>query len=167
MMEPSEEVWKQLYHYLYYRTGNSHPDAEDLLQQVRVIAWRSTAEPAGQWAWLVGVARNCLSHWYRSRAGGVRLVQAGEVDFDIAASQPDETVAAEETGLCLRLTLSALPPEVAGLLLEKYQGGLSLEALARKRGLSVDAVKSALARARDAFKRQWRKTINEGEDEHV
>lgn len=167
MMEPSEEVWKQLYHYLYYRTGHSHPDAEDLLQQVRVAAWRSEVEPADPWSWLVGVARNCLSHWYRDRAAGVRVQQAGKAGVDLAVAQSEAAVAAEETGLCLHLTLSALPPEVAGLLLDKYQGGMSLEALARRRGQSEDAVKSALARAREAFKRQWRKTINEGEEERA
>jgi DNA-directed RNA polymerase specialized sigma24 family protein len=53
--------------------------------------------------------------------------------------------------------LKDLPANYALVLEAKYGDGLSVEAIALQLGLTEIAVQSVLARARDAFRRRWRK----------
>ena len=160
------EYWKHVYHYIYYRVGGSHADAEDLTQQVRIAAWQNPPELSTDlWPWLARVARNHLSHWRRARGRERRIIARGEVPDDIGVRQQENTLAAEETGECLRLVMSALEPAIARLLTDKYEKQLSLEIMAQARGMSVDAVKSALARAREIFRSQWIRLARQGEIE--
>ncbi|MGU3408827.1 RNA polymerase sigma factor [Microbacterium sp. M1A1_1b] len=78
------ERWSPLVHTLALRSLADVAAAEDVTQQVFVRAWRSrsTYDPAKAplGAWLVGIARNCITdaHTERTRRLRLTLAVAGE-----------------------------------------------------------------------------------------
>lgn len=78
------ERWSPLVHTLALRSLSDVAAAEDVTQQVFVRAWRSrsTYDPAKAplGAWLVGIARNCITdaHTERTRRTRLTIAVAGE-----------------------------------------------------------------------------------------
>jgi RNA polymerase sigma-70 factor (ECF subfamily) len=125
-------------------------DAEDLLQETMVRAWRyrEGCDLAGNAAaWLLQVAfRTFLDHRQRHS----RQVAADEVRVrESAAVRPDAMELREEVERALR----GLSPLQRELLLGFHQEQLSLQELARRHRLPMNTVKSHLHRARQRLVR--------------
>jgi RNA polymerase sigma-70 factor (ECF subfamily) len=118
--------------------------AEDLLQETFHKALRSGSQLASaqnQEAWLFGVARKLALQALRKR----RRFQLALSRFPTrprAAEDSAEVVAARE------LLERALTPEDRSLVLLRYLHGFSAVELAEAMGLSADAVRQRLSRAR-------------------
>ena len=117
--------------------------AEDLLQEAFCVALRSGSQLASarnQEAWLFGVGSNLALQALRKR----RRIQLALSRFPIrshATDDPAEVVATREL-------LEVLTPEDRSLLLLRYLHGFSAIELAEVTGLTADAVRQRLSRAR-------------------
>lgn len=88
----------------------------------------------------------------QKRGGGqwpLALEELGEVT---APGGPAEILEARELGAAINRWLDTLPPEPRRVFLARYWQFLSLEEIARRRGMSLSRVKSMLHRARISLK---------------
>lgn len=150
----AERVWRGVAH----RMGSSAAEVADVVQESFLAAARSAKSydpgKAPLWAWLWGIARLQVALHYRKakRREEVHLVQARQVCD--APEAPDPLEAAELTDR-VRQTLIVLPLEYELLLTAKYLEGESVETIAVREKTTAVAVRSKLARARQAFREAY------------
>lgn len=134
-----------------YRMLGDRSDAEDAVQRALLKAFAARQSYSNQWAvstWLYRVLSNvCIDELRRRRA------------------RPESTAPEKATGSAGRDTvdrldvaraLEAVPREARLLLALHYVDGLSYRELAKVRGISVNTVKSQLARGKAIFRAAWR-----------
>jgi RNA polymerase sigma-70 factor (ECF subfamily) len=161
----AERVWRCVARGLGARAA----DVADVVQDTLMAAARSvtTFDPqrGSLWAWLWGITRRHVALYLRKREQLDRLTQA---TFWLAAGNgrllrwldgheptPPEALAAAELASLVRAVLTELPDDYAFLLTAKYLDGDSVEAIARHEHSSETAVRSKLARARQAFRQAF------------
>jgi RNA polymerase sigma-70 factor (ECF subfamily) len=151
-----------------YRMTGSLEDAEDLVQETLLRAWRRRRTFAGRStfrAWLYGIATNaCLDEVARRRRRARARPGEGipaEVpwlqpypDLLLAAAapsedEPDRALVSKETiELAFLVAIQHLPPNQRAVLIVRDVLGWSAKEAAALLGTSVAAVNSALQRAR-------------------
>lgn len=154
-----------------YRMLGSFIDAEDLVQDVLLSAWKSRDGYAGEAPvrhWLMRIATNaCLNELARRRRRGLpqldRAPAAGRDPIELCEASEWVTPAPDarlfpEPGRSLELResvalaflalLQRLPPRQRAVLLLKDVVGFTAEEIATALGLSIGSVSSALHRAR-------------------
>ncbi len=154
-----------LYAFVFYRVGRDQELAEDIVQDTfaRAMTQLGSYDRArgSVGTWLTTLSRNVIrdhlrahhrtdavaERWDRIDASLTQLYDALE-----RAPLPGEVLARAETRDLVNLTIAHLPEQYRLALARKYVDERSLEDLASELGLSVDAAKSLLARARRAFK---------------
>lgn len=141
----AQEYGARLYVVAYRLLGN-RPDAEDAVQRalLKCFAARDTYSP--QWAvstWLYRALTNvCIDELRRRRSRTAAMQASSEIGpRQVAAGTAGERVDVERA-------LAQVPPEARMLLALHYVDGLSAVELARVRGISVNTVKSQLARGK-------------------
>ncbi|WP_188188134.1 RNA polymerase subunit sigma-70 [Nonomuraea sp. SYSU D8015] len=164
------EAYRHELHVHCYRMLGSYTDAEDMVQETLLRAWRRRETFEGRAtlrAWLYRIATNAcldlLSGPTRSRevaagAGSEPGSPFTEVPWlqpypdralDLAVSDPDAvTVARETIELAYLAAIQHLPPRQRAVLILRDVAGWSAEETSGALELSVAAVKSALQRAR-------------------
>ncbi|HEX2732146.1 MAG TPA: sigma-70 family RNA polymerase sigma factor [Polyangiaceae bacterium] len=132
-------------------------DAQEIVQQTLL----SVASRIGQFrgessfsSWLYSIARShCIK--LRTRGDAARSIESledHERELASAGGQaPDERLARGELETALQAALAALEPQQREVLLLRDVEGLSAPEVARALGLTVEAVKSRLHRARKAL----------------
>lgn len=154
-----------LYAFVYYRVGRDAALAEDVVQETFAVALSRQADydPArGSVAsWLTVLSRNVIRDQLRAHRRGDDLQAAWErIDATLAQTfaamaerpLPGEVLERAETRDLVHMAVAHLPEQYRVALTRKYVDGASLEAVAGELGISVDAAKSLLARARRAFR---------------
>lgn len=154
-----------LYTFIYYRVGRDTALAEDVVQETFALAMSKQAEfdPArgSVGSWLTVLSRNVIRDHLRAHSRSDQLSQAWErIDATLAQTfasmaerpLPGEILEREETRDLVHMAIANLPEQYRNALTRKYVDGESLETLAGELGISVDAAKSLLARARRAFR---------------
>lgn len=154
-----------LYAYAFYRAGRDAEAAEDIVHDTLLDALRHAGayDPArGELrAFLLMRARNVARSHLRSHRRSQALADAWDRReatlsqiFQALDGPPlgDELLAREETRELVHLAIAGLAVHHREALTRKYVHGDSLHDLGRRLGLSEDAVKSLLARARRAFR---------------
>lgn len=154
-----------LYAFVFYRVGCDAALAEDVVQETFASALDRMAEfepSRGSLAnWLCTLSRNIIRDELRAHrrtedlaAMWERIDQSLAQIFESLDRTPlsDEVIARAETRDMVNMTIAHLPETYREVLERKYIHGESLGALAAQLGMSVDAVKSLLARARRAFR---------------
>lgn len=155
-----------------YRMLGSFDDAEDMVQEAILRAWRRRATFEGRStfrAWLYRIATNvCLDHLVRhprqptARPGGGPAEVAWLQPFpdgllDPAApsdEEPDAAVVSKETiELAFMVALQHLPPRQRAVLVLRDVVGWPASDTAAALQMSVASVKSALQRARATLRR--------------
>jgi RNA polymerase sigma-70 factor (ECF subfamily) len=167
-----------------YRMVGSYDDAEDLVQETLLKAWRARADFAGRStlrAWLYRIATNvCLDFVRRNARQPLRYESVPGIDHgdgeppdkypwlqpfpDDAA--PDLAAESRETLELVVLTaLQHLPPQQRAVLMYRDVLDFSAADTAEQLGLTVAAVNSALQRARPTLRERlpadrstWRST---------
>ncbi|WP_043634580.1 RNA polymerase sigma factor [Nonomuraea candida] len=135
------------------RRCDSPQDAADVVAETFAIAWRRIGEvPEGERAllWLYGVARKVLANHYRVE--GRRQALSVELDAELA----DLYQAAPDSGVelaAIAQIFRALPDNDRELLSLVAWEGLDREQIATVLGLSRNAVRIRLHRARRRFAR--------------
>jgi RNA polymerase sigma-70 factor (TIGR02960 family) len=164
------EAYRHELHVHCYRMLGSYTDAEDVVQETLLRAWRRRETYEGRAsprAWLYRIATNAcldlLSGPARARevAAGAGSSPFAEVPWlqpypdrllDLAApaqGEPDAvTVARETIELAFLAAIQHLPPRQRAVLILRDVAGWPAEETAGALDLSVPAVKSALQRAR-------------------
>ncbi len=136
------------------------PDvAKDVLQDTLLAMARSVRGFRGGSSlstWLYSIARSfCIKHQSRAtRRADEPLDEAGLANAASLAPEPDDVVAAKQVEQALRSAVSALEPTSREVLILRDMEGLTAGEVAEVLGLSVDAVKSRLHRARLAVRAQ-------------
>jgi RNA polymerase sigma-70 factor (ECF subfamily) len=141
------------------RLLGSPADAEDAVQRALLQCYLGADGYRPQWAvstWLYRILTNiCVDELRRRavRSGYRHDAAAAEVE---RVRQPDRS---PDAGLDLRRALERVPREARVLLALRYVDGLSYGELARIRGISLNTVKSQLARGKSIL----RAALSEGD----
>jgi RNA polymerase sigma factor (sigma-70 family) len=156
--EMAQEYGARLYVVAYRLLGN-RPDAEDAVQRALLKCFAARDTYSAQWAistWLYRALTNvCIDELRRRRTRTVAAQASSEIaPRHVGAGTAGERVDVERA-------LAQVPREARMLLALHYVDGLSFGELARVRGISVNTVKSQLARGkaimRDALERRGRR----------
>lgn len=156
----AERVWRGVARLL----GPSAADVADVVQETMLAAARSarTFDPdAGPlWAWVWGVARTQVALHFRKRHRHDRLKEPDPRLarwLDGTDPPPADALETAEVAQSVRAALLELPAEYETLLTAKYLDGESVGVIAGREQTTETAVRSKLARARDAFRRVFLK----------
>ncbi len=154
-----------LYAFVFYRVGRDAALAEDVVQETFTTALARVADyDTGRGtvvAWLCTLSRNVIRDQLKAHRRTDQLADTWErIDASLAqifdgleqAPLPGDVLERAETRELVNMTITHLPEQYRTVLARKYVDGDSLEILAKDLGVSVDAVKSLLARARRAFR---------------
>jgi RNA polymerase sigma-70 factor (ECF subfamily) len=151
--------------------GPTSTDVADVVQETFLAAARSakTFDPARGtlWLWLCGIARRHVALHYRKQERHKRVREAsdrlgaatgnGEAVRWIADRQapPADVLASAELATLVRAALTALSEEHGSLLSARYLEDVSVEQIADAEQCSSTAIRSRLARARQAFREKF------------
>jgi RNA polymerase sigma-70 factor (ECF subfamily) len=168
------EVWRCVARLL----GAHAADVADVVQETMMAAARSAAafdpERGSLWFWLWGIARRKAAHYFRDEERQHRLEKAGAWLaasngrllrwLDGQAPSPPEALATAELATLVRATLTELPQDYEMLLTAKYLEGDTVASIAVRERSSEVAVRSKLARARQAFRLAFGKYADNATD---
>ena len=161
----AERVWRSVARLM----GADSAAVADIVQETFMAAARSARtfdEAKGSlWVWLSGITRRHLALHFRKeqRHDRRRLVSAALASPDGRLRQwleggdppmPDALEAGELAQL-VRATLMELPADYQSVLTAKYLAEIPVEQLAREERCTEAAIRSRLARARQAFREQF------------
>jgi len=139
----SEEYAARLYTVAYRLLGN-RADAEDAVQRALLKAFEARESYAPRWAlstWLYRVLTNvCIDELRRRRRVPPESLAPGRAGAQVERAD-------------LARALATVPREARVLLALHYVNGLSYRELAAIRGISVNTVKSQLARGKAILKK--------------
>jgi RNA polymerase sigma-70 factor (ECF subfamily) len=142
-----------------YRMLGSRADAEDAVQRALLKCFAARASYSPRWAvstWLYRALTNvCIDELRRRR------VRAKDVDPTGERSAPPASVGER---VDLARALSRVPREARMLLALHYVDGLGYRELATIRGISVNTVKSQLARGKAILKKALQAGGHNGSD---
>ncbi len=142
----AEAYATRLYTVAYRMLGN-RADAEDAVQRALLKCYAARASYSPRWqvsTWLYRALANvCIDELRRRRP---------QVEVDAERAAPGEGRRPVER-LDLEAALATVPREARLLLALHYVDGLSYGELARVRGISINTVKSQLARGKSMLKR--------------
>jgi RNA polymerase sigma-70 factor (ECF subfamily) len=138
------------------RLGNHH-DAEELVQQVFVRAWKGRAgfDPArgSLGGWLLGIARRLIADRYASLDRDRKVIAAAEsiappaTDVKSVDRVVDRVVVGDE--------VNRLPDEQRMVLRLAFYGDLSHSEIAATTGIPIGTVKSHIRRALILLRKRW------------
>jgi RNA polymerase sigma-70 factor (ECF subfamily) len=170
------EPYRRQLHVHCYRMLGSYDEAEDLVQETLLRAWRGRGGFEGRSmvrTWLYRIATNACLDFLESKSHRLRLLespQAAEsygVEWiqpypdrlldEVASrdSEPDALVIARETiELAYLAAIQYLPPKQRAILILRDALGWSAKETAGLLDESVAAVNSALSRARSSMRKQ-------------
>ena len=167
LREGEADAWRTLYDAYAQRVwrmvarlmGPDSADVADVVQETFLAAARSAAtyDPwrGSLWLWLWGIARRHVALHYRKEKRHDRFREecrtANNAAIDKVHSALDSLAEAELADL-VRASLTELPSEYGTVLAARYLDGESVETIASQERSTVTAVRSRLARARQAFR---------------
>jgi RNA polymerase sigma-70 factor (ECF subfamily) len=164
LRDGSPEAWRALYDAYAERVWRCAarlmgPDAAvaDVVQETFLAAARSArsydAARGPLWLWVWGIARNQVALHYRREGRHTRLTPREPT----GTAEPADPLEAAELAESVRSALRELPADYESLLTAKYLDAASIDDLAARDGSTPGAVRSKLARAREAFRRAFRR----------
>jgi len=158
----SVELWR----YVSKLTGANQSGVADVVQETFVAAAQNIHqfdEAKGKLPyWLYGIAHNKLRNAISKQQQHFHTIQKhlNSDQWQHFWTDADASAALETTELvdCVRTLLAELPSEYAGILYDKYIAELSLIEIEQRLGITSDAVRSKLKRARQAFRKLFERT---------
>lgn len=158
-LDTFEELYRQSYAALVdlcRRTLCGHGDPEAVAQEAFARAWTSLDRFSGTkpfWPWVATIARRlCIDHRRRLERQCSNLhIEATISEYPVPA--PDELVEVEEEHRCVREALSALRPAEQRVITLRDVDGWSYDEIARVEGVTIEAIRGSLKRARASLRR--------------
>lgn len=159
----------QLYH-LMYKMVRRREEAEDLVQEAFIKAFRALASFNDEFAfstWLYKIAvNNCIDHLRKKR------LQVYSYDKPIAAKDgelqreypdkeetPDKELLSSEKSQIITAAIYELPEKYKTAIVLRHREELSYEEIATKLNLPLGTVKARIFRAREMLKRKLKGKI--------
>jgi len=152
-----------LFNYVHWRCGGNRTEAEEIVQEVWLIAVRRirwfSPERAPFLVWLRGIADKTLLNHRRKWARRRRL-QEGEGEGLASPSNLQTAVAAEAALVAdeVAVAMGQLPERYQAVLRAKYGEQRAVSEIAAQWGATVKTVESLLTRARGAFREAYTRT---------
>lgn len=141
--------WKQVLYYAAQKTGDQM-DAENIVQDVFVSLWRRRNDlniSSGFNHYLiVSIKYRVLK--FLSRQRSLRLIEEGELSYDILDDSTRQYLDFEELRLRLEELICSLPEKSAIIYRMNKEQGVSHREIAKIMNLSEKAVNSRLVRAK-------------------
>jgi RNA polymerase sigma-70 factor (ECF subfamily) len=137
---------------------NAH-DADDVLQDTLLSVAKHLSEFEGRSSlssWVFALTRNACAHRRRGLKNKPPVSDEGMAERPDEAPSPEARAADQELAGALSRALDALPEDYREVVVLRDVEGLSAPETATALGVSVDAVKSRLHRAREALRRALR-----------
>jgi RNA polymerase sigma-70 factor (ECF subfamily) len=161
-----ERYVKNIYSYIYYRTGNHH-DAEDLVSRTfyRALKHFARYEDRGApfSAYLYRIAHNMVANWHRDRSRR-QVVPLNEMMLSSHKREQPAAVAEEKGEQEVLLgAVHRLPPDRQELLILKFVDQLSNAEIAKIMGRTEGAIKSLYHRTLLALRQDLLDSTN-GQD---
>jgi RNA polymerase sigma-70 factor (ECF subfamily) len=141
-----DENWSEVYRYAYRWTGNA-ADAEDLTQQVFLLAQRHLTQlrdPSRALSWLMTIVRN--TYWKQRRRN--RPKSASEIDVRLDGFADPRSASSVADASSIQHALDQLDDSHKEILLMFYFEQLSYREIAEKIGIKLGTVMSRLSRAK-------------------
>lgn len=132
--------------------GSRQEGAEDLLQEVWLMAYRSLPKlhDAGAFrSWIFSIARARVCREFRRAKVEFQQLDEFKHDEQAAEEDPDATVDAE----AVRMKVEALAPEHREALLLRFVEDMSYEEIAQVTGTALGTVRSRIHYAKRALRR--------------
>lgn len=145
---------RAVYAFLWRLNGDAQT-ARDLTQETFLRAWSHFEQVRGYdnpRAWLLRVATNLARTSHRREQGGALSADALTEAQSPAHSDPTHRLAERDL---VQRTLLELPPTQRAALTLREVYGFSCEEIGEALGISRDAVKMALFRGREGFRRRY------------
>lgn len=143
-----------IYAYAYRRLAPRVDLAEDLVQEVFLIAWESLRDFRGEAplrSWLMGIARHKVVDHYRQR---MRALPCEDIEPAVG-SLADELLDQRRMTDRVRRTMTELPGIYSMVLIWRYWEKRSTKEIAAVTGKTEKSVERLLARAREQFRKRW------------
>jgi RNA polymerase sigma factor (sigma-70 family) len=138
------------------RLLGSRADAEDAVQRALLQCYLGAGTYRPEWAvstWLYRILTNvCVDELRRRKGSGLAIQHAHSGDLDDRVSHVGLQDLTPGQYLDLHRALVRVPTEARVLLALRYVDGLSYGELARIRGISINTVKSQLARGKSLLR---------------
>ena len=155
---------ERVYRYLYFRTG-SHPEAEDLTEQVFLKAWETIGRYRWQGrpflAWLYRLAHNAHIDQVRSSRPTTPL-SADERTLELASHSASNEMARTLDAQVLADALCQLTPEQQQVIIMKFIEGLDNEQIAQTMDRREGAIRALQMRALMSLRRVLEKQGEHG-----
>jgi len=166
---------KPIYNLIYRLLGDAD-EAADLTQETFIRAFRSFSKFRGEasvYTWLYRIAVNLCKNRFRHKDGagryeGPSLDEAGPGDgtstlADTVAHHdtPDAVLQRKELRDRIEQAIGELPYDYRIVAVLRDLHGLSYQQIAEATGLSVDVVRTRLARAREMLRRKLKAYLDE------
>jgi len=152
--------------------GPAQSDVPDVVQETFLAAARSARgydpERGSLWGWLSGIARRHAALYFRNRQRQERV----RIEANRAAGRrhvlrwlenrepaPGAALDSAELAGLVRAALTELPVDYETLLAAKYFEGASIEQIAGAENSTATAIRSKLARARQAFREAFVRNV--------
>ena len=150
----AEDYAGRLYAVAYRMLGH-RADAEDAVQRALMKCFAGRASYSPRWA---------VSTWLYRALSNVCIDELRRRRVRVEPDEPPEARAHRDPAADIDLgrALETVPREARLLLALHYVDGLSYQELAAIRGISVNTVKSQLARGKGILKRELKKGIDDG-----
>lgn len=148
---------KKILNYLYRMTG-SREEAEDLMQETFVLAYKNLGalkEPVKFQSWLYRIAQNNVYQRYRGKRPRMETIEDTEKEINESAysssssqKNPEESVLSDELQSVVQKVIGDLPQKYREVFVLSAVQKLSYESIATIVGRSLASVKSDIHRAR-------------------
>jgi RNA polymerase sigma-70 factor (ECF subfamily) len=154
--------------YVRSRLATQVDRADDVVQDVFLAAWENLGAYLGDASlktWLMGIARNKVSDYYRARLREPEALEVVEENPNAEIALPgfDEYLDKEIVRKKTWEVLGKLPERYRMLLIWRYWDECSVKRIALQIGKSEKATERMLARARDEFRWAWNQRVGNSE----
>lgn len=161
-----EAYYKRVYNYVSYRINNHH-DTADLVSQVfeRAMHKYGSYDPEGSVfeAWLIGIARNTVTDYFRAQKKNFNISLDSVIDFISGKSQPEEVVVINESNASLIKALAKLSGKERNIVAMKFAAELKNTDIARVMGISDSNVGVILFRSLKKLRRELEREVRSNE----
>jgi RNA polymerase sigma-70 factor, ECF subfamily len=142
----------RLFAYIFSLIGN-HAHAEDVLQETNAVLWQKRDQFQAGTAFSAWALKTAYLQIMASRQKRVRekLVFDSPLIQEMSRAAEQQMEHSEERRGALKQCMEKLSPRHRELVLRRYSAGASIDGIGQELGLSADAVKQALYRARAAL----------------